>query len=249
MQEITVGYTRKVSTDNFGSIGASGSVVFKPATSDLQEEFDKAFLHLKLIVDAQLAKISGESGGTFDTAGEPDLGEQPEWVGQHQEEVDQLLAGGGVPPKPAPPSAVAKPESSTQGTVQAVSQGDSETRGRDSEAKPADGEVFLERAKVFRSNIKRSKQTKRPYAELRVGHQDLNAHIGSQYTTVRVFDPQFISVVGSLKRMTDEETGEVVDVENVIIQKDDFVNLWGSFSPWNTDPTKFDMNATAIQKA
>ena len=252
MESITVGYSRKMATTDYGSIGVSGSVDFKPASGDFQKEYDEVFAVLKLIVDAKLSELGVESGGVFDEpAGEPDLGKQPEWVGQHKEEVDQLLGRGSETSTPPPPPPPAKSAGPVQGPPQDQRTEDTSTQGSpsgDTGVKPEGGTVFLGRAKVFRSNMKRTRKGS-AYAELRIGHKDLTAHINDDYVTVRIFDPAYAQVVGSLKRMKDEDTGEVGDVEQLLVHKNDFVDVWGEFSPWASDPNKFDMNATAIQKS
>lgn len=256
MDSITVNYSRKVSPGNFESIGIGGSIEFKPATEDAQKEYEQAFAALKLIIDGKISEEIGRSGGVFD---EPDLGPEPEWVGQNQERVDALLGRGTIPapppppvpaPAPAPPSvaspaipqAVDSPPAPTNVPVRPSAPSSAATGGSN------EGDtVYLEKAKVFRSEMKRSR-TNKVYGELRVGHNDLPAHIGEQYVTVRVFDPEYAAVIGSLTKMKNEETGQVEDVQKLNIVEKDFVNLWGSFSPWTSNPAKFDLNATAVQK-
>lgn len=263
MESIRVDYHRKVGTSGYGSTAIGGSFEFKPQTDDTQKEFEQAFIHLKLIVDAKVAEEVGQSGGTFDEQvdssvvpeppepPEPDLGPEPEWVGKNQERIDELLGKGtsseptiahpAPPPPPAPPEPVVVQAPDASSVNSAGTATASPTEGN-----PDGRDIYLDRAKVFRSEMKRSK-TGRPYAELRVGHQDLVAHTNDQYITVRVFVPEFAAVVGTLKKMKDEETGAVQDVETLNIVKNDFVNLWGQLSAWKTDPTKYDLTASAIQ--
>lgn len=256
MDKIQVGYNRKASTDDYGSIGLSGMVEFQPASDDLQKEFDQAFLHLKLIVDAKMEELGIRSGGVFDakpvvnntvTQEEPDLGEEPDWVAAKVAEVEARGIGPTIPPRP---DAIPQRPRPVQGPPQGSQETDNsaETPQRTNEAtKPSDGEVFLGKAKVFRSNMKRDRNNK-PYAELRVGHEDLKAHINDGYVTVKIWDPEYSSVVGSLERVKVERTGEIKDQEQMNIVKNDFVDLWGKFQPWFTDNTKFDLIASAIQK-
>lgn len=236
-----------------------GSFEFKPATDNFQQEWGGAFTALKLIVDAKVAEEVGQSGGTFDekptpeppAPSEPDLGDEPEWVEGASERAAELLGRGDAtepaptapapPAPPAPPTPVAVPKADTPAQDSTPAATASSTEGN-----PDGREIYLDRAKVFRTEMKRSK-TGRPYAELRVGHEDLVAHTNEQYITVRVFVPEFAAVVGTLKKMKDEETGAVQDVESLNIVKNDFVNLWGQLSAWKTDPTKYDLTATAIQ--
>jgi hypothetical protein len=258
METITVGYSRKTSKD-FESFGVNGSVEFKPATQDMQKEIDQALLALKLILDPKLEEFAGKSGGALEDNG-PDLGKEPEWVGKDPERIDALLGRGTVPPPPPPPSAQQSADSEPVPPVAVTSDNtrSSETDDNNEPSQPSvqsprnsiDGQdVYLERAKVFRVDVRRSK-TGKVFAELRVGHDDLSAYgFEEHYVTTRIFDPEYVAVVGSLTKMKNEETGQIVDVKQLLVNKNDFVNLWGKFSAWNTDATKFDINATAISKS
>lgn len=255
MENLTVGYSRKQTIGNYNSIGVNASMEFKPTSEDLQKEVDQALVALKLILDAKLEEFAGVSN-------EPDLGPEPDWVGQNPERIAALLATGPIPAPPVPPQPVPHPQPApsvvaSEAAYEEADHGLPEIpsnvgTGNKGNASPqpvnVDGDVYLARAKVFRSEMKRGR-TNRAYAELRVGHDDLIAHIGEQYITVRIFDPQYAAVVGSLTKMKNEETGGVEDVMKLNIKEKDFVNLWGKFSPWTSNPNKFDLNATAIQKA
>lgn len=257
MESITVNYTRKVSPGNFESVGIGGSIEFKPTSEDLQAEYDRGLMALKLIIDAKVAEVVGRSGGTFDEPVEADLGEQPAWVGQNPERIDALLGRGQMPTPPPPPPIGPSAIKDNAKADQEVDDGLPEIPSQHGASNPSTPaptgnpngrEVYLEKAKVFRSEMKRSSKTSRVYAELRVGHNDLVAHINEQYVTVRVFDPAYIAAVGSLTRMKNEETGQVEDVQKLLVGEKDFVNLWGAFSAWQSDSNKFDINATAVQK-
>jgi len=240
MESITVGYSRKTSK-NFDSFGVNASVEFKPTTEDMQKEIDQALLALKLILDPQLEQFAGKSGGSLEG---PDLGPEPEWVGQHPERTAELLGRIEAPTPPPPPSS---PEPADEPATPAETPAAEPIQPVSGDI---DGEkVYLGRAKVFRVNIKRSK-TNKVFAELRVGHDDLAAYgFDEHYVTARIFDPAFVAVVGSLTKVKVEGSGEIKDIEELLINKGDFVDLWGTFSAWQTDPTKFDINGTAIKKS
>lgn len=254
MESITVNYSRKVSPGNYESVGIGGSIEFKPTSEDLQAEYDRGLVALKLIIDGHVAEVMGRSGGTFDE--QVDLGEPPEWVGQDPERIDALLGRGPIPAPPHPPVPVAVPEppavvapAAPQAATPIDAAGDSGApSGPTGSAGVHEGDtVYFAKAKVFRSEMKRSR-TGKVYGELRVGHNDLTAHIGEQYVTVRVFDPEYAAAIGSVRRMKNEDTGQIEDVKDYLIKENDFVNLWGAFSPWTSNPAKFDLNATAVQK-
>lgn len=254
METITVGYSRKAS-QNFDSFGVNASVEFKPTSEDMQKEIDQALLALKLILDPRLEEFAGKSGGALEKPNEPDLGEPPEWVGQNQERVDELLGRGTVPPPPPPPRPQPTPSHALNVVGDVVAgQSDQSAPVSNRPINPVGGtidgqDIYLEKAKVFRVNIKRSR-TGKAYAELRVGHDDLAAYgFDEHYVTTRIFDPEYVAAVGTLTKMKNEETGQIVDLEQFIINKGDFVNLWGKFSVWTSDPSKFDINGDAIQKS
>ena len=248
MDKIQVGYNRKASTNDFGSIGLSGMVEFTPISDDLQKEYDEAFLHLKLVIDAKMAELGVQSGGVFDAKEEePDLGPEPDWVAG---KMAELAARGNASSGPSRPDAVPERPRPVQGPPDGKQTADNSTQETTKSTTPTksnDGEIFLGKAKVFRSNMKRDRN-KKVYAELRVGHEDLQAHINDGYVTVKIWDPEYAALVGSLKRMKDEDTGEIEDVESLNIAKNDFIDVWGKFQPWYTDPTKSDLVASAIQK-
>lgn len=253
MDSIRVEYSRKVSPAQYETVSIGGALEFKPTSEDIQKEFDQNLLVLKLMVDARLAEQTPVSGGSFDdgypdmppapagSRDEPDLGPEPGWAKDMREETEAKQAA--LAP-PAPPTPAPQPAPAPAPAAQTVQSAPVLTvpAGTDKE------KVYLGRAKVFRTNMKQA-STGLKYAELRVGHDDLTAHINDQYVTVKVYEPAFSAAVGSLARMKNEETGEIEDIERMIIVKDDFVDVWGKFQPWKSDPTKFDLVAQAIQKS
>lgn len=258
MDSIRVEYSRKVSPAQYETVSIGGALEFKPTSEDIQKEFDQNLLVLKLMVDAQLAQQTPASGGSFDdgypdmppapapasgSRDEPDLGPEPGWAKDMREETEAKQAAvvnnTAVTPPPAP---APQPAPAPAPAAQAAQPVQSAPAGADKD------KVYLGRAKVFRTNIKQA-STGLKYAELRVGHDDLTAHINDQYVTVKVYEPSFTAVVGSLVRMKNEDTGEIKDMEQMNIVAEDFVDIWGKFKPWRSDPTKFDLVAQAIQKS
>jgi hypothetical protein len=241
MELIRVDYSRKISPKQYETVSVGGSLEFKPASDDIQKEFDANFLFLKLIVDAQLAQQE-PSGGTFDSdaqaESEPDLGEEPEWVKQAKAQAEQVPDQDGYPPM-APAPTPAPPPAPVQDNP------------APSAGAPADKDapIYLGRAKVFRSNVKKSPRTNKVYAELRIGHDDLVAHMGEQYITAKIWEPEYVAVVGSLVRGKNEQTGEIQDAEVLLVNKGDFVDVWGHLSPWKSDPTKTDLAVQALKKS
>jgi len=202
---------------------------FKPTSDDVQEEYKKNLAVLKLIVDGEISEIATLSGGVFDQVPEPeasseeesqpDLGEQPAWVGK-------------TPPK--------------RSSLSTVEESPAEKQAPTSTTTDAGG-IYLKHAKVFRVTMKRAKSSSKVYAELRIGHDDLVAHINDQYVTVKTWEPEYVSLIGSMKKMKDEETGEVVDVPTTNIKEGMFVDVWGKFAPWQSDPSKSDLHADAVK--
>jgi hypothetical protein len=238
MELITVSYNRKVSR-NYESVAIGGSLEFKPTSEDVQEEYKKNLAVLKLIVDAELSEQEPMSGGTFDKAapveddGLPDLGEPPAWVG-HLDDEKPSETQSAPPPPPAP----AKPTPAAEAPAERTAPTSTTT---------SDGGIYLAHAKVFRSEMKRGKQSGKVYAELRVGHDDLQAHVNNQYITVKIYEPEYVSMVGSLSKMKNEETGEIRDVSEMNIKEGEFVDIWGRLTAWRSDPSKHDLTAQALK--
>lgn len=230
MEKIQVGYSRKEATNDYGSIGISGLVEFVPQTDDLQAEFDQYYVYLKMVVDAKLEGLNAK-----------------------ESKAEGVATAGHIPPHPDTTSAT---DRSGDSDAQAAGEepigqnpvGDNEEQGasRSGSGQATKDEVFLNKAKVFRVDLKRDRKNN-VYAELRVGHEDLNAHINDQYVTVKSWDPEVVSTVGSVKRMKDEETGEIEDVKTFNIHSNYFVDVWGKFNPWYSDKRKFDLNASALR--
>lgn len=251
MESIRVGYSRKVSPGRYESVGIEGSLEFKPVTDNIQEEFEGNLLVLKLIVDGALAKETPLTGGSLDSDPEPDLGEDPDWVKENKAKAAAEASGqvedDGLPEMEGTETTTTKKAPPPPPRANSV-QAESEEKPKPKKEVSVEGDnVYLEKAKVFRSEMKRAK-TNSVYAELRIGHEDLVAHINDQYVTVRVFDPERRDAVGTLKKMKDEDTGEITDVSQMNIKEGDFVNVWGTFNPWKTDPSKFDIIAEAVEK-
>ena len=218
MEKIQVGYSRKESTDDYGSVGISGLVEFEPKSDDLQKEFDEMFLYLKMTVDAKLDGLVVKESKT----------DQVDHAATTHSTPEEL------PTEASTPEPVAEKSTPKEGATK--------------------GEVFISNAKVFRSNVKKARNGK-IYGELRVGHDDLENHLPADgsgalqhYVTVKVWEPEEIAKIGSRVRMKNEDTGEVEEQERLILNKDDFIDVWGTFKPWQTDDKMYDLHASAIKK-
>lgn len=207
MEKIQVGYNRKESTDDYGSVGISGLVEFVPQSDNLQEEFDAMFIYLKTVVD-QKAEILKES--------------KPSVVNNN---VTTVL-----------PADEETQSAGADVTVQSEPEAE--------KPKPKDGDIFLSKAKVFRY-IKKKDRNNKAFVELRIGHEDLNGYIGDQYITVKTWDPEAIEAVSSLRDKTKVRDGTTKDESKVV--EDVFVDAWGKFNPWISDPNNYDLNATGLK--
>lgn len=228
MEKIQVGYSVKKSTDDYGSVGISGLVEFVPESENLQEEYDSMFVYLKTVIDQKLDIVA------------PEKEDQPQAIAQT----------GHIPPKPTPspvaesdglpdvPERTPEPEGQTQAGSQ-ESKGDTSTPSGVTKE-----EIFLGKAKVFRFSKKKDRNNKN-FVDMRIGHEDLTAHLGEQYITVKTWDPDAIEAVSALRDRTKVKDG--ISKEDSKIVVDTFVDVWGTFNPWQSDPSVYDLNATALR--